>query len=578
MSEFGLKIKNIEASTLFEYNNGVRDHFEYKDAMFSNSLLKTFLLEHGLDTWKGESTRDIICLEFNYGSRSYSEEAAHLAKVSRAARLEYKLAKSSGYKNQIQKKWNKRRKLARLFYESQQKQGFYFKYTTDEIRELFYENGVSVEYVSRKSNGEVKSRETIHYKRLFRSIGKAKKGSCMFIRDELYETAFNFLTMEIQLPEENAPIVELNAYMSLVASGTVGEVKINPKNILILKDVEATFITDVISIETDSQKHCYAKKILDYAVKNTLFDGQALIDKNKFPAWGNGYILLRHHFCKMASFCCDIQKFFRDYFGEAYYTATVKDMFGNEHYVRDIELITTDYAMKWLKFGVTYDYWCQKVYENGCMFGIVKTAHKSKLGDVQKMSYQMVNSLDTDIMENVVHESVQYINSIKQDNAAFLEYLKTNTNFFNDYDVLVDLCEQNPDFVRSEYFRERKKSILGNYVRTFKSGKILQNAENLTIVGSPYAMLLYGATGDPESVKQDDTFFTEDRTIQCYTERFNSGEYLAFFRSPFNSKNNLTYLHNIYSKNLDKYFDLGEQVIAVNMIGTDFQDRNNGLI
>mgnify|MGYP003299405485 CR=1 FL=1 len=46
----------------------------------------------------------------------------------------------------------------------------------------------------------------------------------------------------------------------------------------------------------------------------------------------------------------------------------------------------------------------EKVYENNCMFGIVKTAHESKLGDVQKMSYQMVNSLDEKIMEkNIAH-------------------------------------------------------------------------------------------------------------------------------------------------------------------------------
>ena len=51
---------------------------------------------------------------------------------------------------------------------------------------------------------------------------------------------------------------------------------------------------------------------------------------------------------------------------------------------------------------------------------------------------------------------------------------------------------------------------------------------------------------------------------------------MAFFRSPFNSKNNLTYLHNVYSRNMEKYFNLGRQCIAVNMIGTDFQDRNNG--
>ena len=99
-------------------------------------------------------------------------------------------------------------------------------------------------------------------------------------------------------------------------------------------------------------------------------------------------------------------------------------------------------------------------------------------------------------------------------------------------------------------------------------------------------MLLYAAIGNPDNMnineiadklkREDDTFAQEPNAIQCYTERFNSGEYLAFFRSPFNSRNNLTYLHNNYSRNIDKYFNLGKQVVAVNMIGTDFQDRNNG--
>ena len=67
--------------------------------------------------------------------------------------------------------------------------------------------------------------------------------------------------------------------------------------------------------------------------------------------------------------------------------------------------------------------------------------------------------------------------------------------------------------------------------------KIIQNAENLVVVGSPYAMLLYAATGNENSVDDDDTFFIEDGTIQCYTEEsFNSGEYLAFFRSPLTVK------------------------------------------
>lgn len=577
MSEFGIKIKNIEASTLYEYNNGVRDHYEYKDAMFTNSLFSDYLKDNGLKVWKEESTRDIICLEFNFGSRSYEEEINHLKKVAIKARTEYKLAKSFKYQTQIQKKKNKRQKLSQLFREAQLNKEKYLKHTKEDIRTIFYNDGVNVEYITRKKNGDIIKRETIHYKMLYRSTGKAKKGSCMFICDRLYKKAIKFLYMGIKLPKKHSPIVEISAYAPLISSAIVGKVKINPKNILILKDVDRYFDTKVVAVKTDENRQCYAEHIDNYKLKNTLFDGQALIDSSIFPEWGNGYILLRHHFCKMAAFSTNIQQFFKDYFGDDYYSATVKDMFGNEHYVKDIELITTDNAMKWLKFDISYEYWCEKVYENNCMFGIVKTAHESKLGEVQRMSYQMVNCLDESIMENVVKESVDYVELLKQNDDEFLKYLEKNKNFSNDYKVLIALCEQNRDFLRSSYFRRRKRKIIENYVLNMKSGKLIQNAENLVVVGSPYAMLLYAATGEEDSVDDDDTFFVESGTIQCYTERFNSGEHLAFFRSPFNSQNNLTYLHNTYHKKLDKYFNLGRQCIAINMNGTDAQDRNNGM-
>lgn len=544
--------------------------------MFANSLFSDYLRENGLRIEKGDLTRDIICLEFNYGTRSYEQELDHLHKAALQARLEYKLARSHRDKSKIQEKAEKRKKIAELFSFAHENKDKYRQLSKEEVRRILYNDGAEVEYLSRKKDGTVKKREIIHYKMLYRSAGKAKKGTCMFIRDSLYKKARSFLYMGIQPPSENPMIVELSAYAPLIASSVVDKIRIRPENILILKDLDRSFRTNVISIETDEEKHCFARHIENYEIKNTLFDGQALIDSSIFPDWGNGYILLRHHFCKMAAFCSNIQKFFRDYFGDGYSSATVRDMFGKEHLVKDIEVITTDNAMKWLKFGKSYEEWCKKVAENNCMFGIVKTAHESKLGDVQRMSYQMVNSLDEDSMPHVVKESTAFVEKLKQDDAFFLEYLKKNSCFSNDYEVLAALCEQNMDFTRSEYFRERKKAIIKVCVLNMKTGKLIQNAENLVIVGSPYAMLLYGATGRAEAADSDDTLKIEKGTIQCCTERFRDGDYLAFFRSPFNSKNNLTYLHNIYSDKMKKYFRFGKQIIAVNMIGTDFQDRNNG--
>jgi hypothetical protein len=560
LGEFGIKIRNIEASTLYETNLGIRSHYEHKNAMLTNSLFLDFLKDNGLKIINDSYTLDVIGLEFNYGTRSYEEHEKHYNNlIKKYVELDKPdiVEKISGFKQKLEENKDKCIKLSK-----------------DEVREEFYKNGCNVTYISYTKQGKIKQKQTIHYKMLFRSTGKAKKGSCVFIRDRLYTKARKFLYMGLKVPKHDAPIVEVSAYAPLVSSGIVGKVHINPENILIIKDIDSFFTRNVISIETDEQKHCIAKQIDNYKLKNTLFDGQALIDKSIFPDWADGYILLRHHFCKMAAFNTNLQQFFKDYFEEQYEAAKVVDMFGNEHYAKDIELITTDNAMKWLKFNVSYEYWCQKVQENDCMFGIVKTAHKSKLGEVQRMSYQMINSLDMNIMQNVCKKSLEYIKELKTNDDVFLDYLTKNANFANDFEVLVALVNQNRDFLRSEYFRRRKRKIIETYVLNFRSGHVIQNGDNLTIVGSPYAMLL-AAVG--EDVEQDNTMAAENNVIQCYTKRFNEGEYLAEFRSPFNSKNNMGYLLNISDARLDRYFNFGTQIIAVNLQHTDFQDRNNGL-
>ena len=574
MSEYGLKILNYSAGSIFEVDQGVRYRYDTKNAMLTNSLFKDFLVENGLKIWKEESTRDIICIEFKYGSRSYEDEMKHIYKLAKQNRIERKRIKSHGIKWQIKEIENKKHHIARLRKQAELNKDKYIKKTVDELRIDFYVNGVNIKYPKYNKKTNQYDYEVVHYKMLYRTPGKAKKGSCMFIRSSLYNKAHNFLWMGLKLPKKNAPIVEIGAYSSLITSSIEGKVKIEPENILILKDVDSFFKTKVLSIELDAEKHCRAIEKDNYEVKNTLFDGQALIDTSIFPEWGNGYVLLRHHFFKAAAFHARIQDFFRDYFGDNYETATVTDMWGNEHIAKDIKLITTDNACKFLKFkNASYEYWSDRVRENGCQFGIVKTAHVSKLGDKQRMSYQMVNALNIDNMSEVLADSIEYVEKLKNNDAEFLKYLRKNQNFSNDYVVLLALCEQNPNFINCDYFRERRTDIIHAYAKEIRVGHILQNADNLVIVGNPYGMLMHSVGAN---ALEDPTFEHEDGCIQCYTGRFEDGEYLAEFRSPFNSRANLGYVHNHYHPLFFKYFNLGKQIIAVNMIGTDFQAKNNG--
>lgn len=569
MSEYGVKIKNYEAGSIYGVELGVRTAYDYKDAMLTNSLFLDFLKENGLNIHKSGSTRDVICINFNYGTRSFDEELKNIKKCGKEHRIERHAARASGNAGRILKAEQRKVRLDAMYQAAVRNQSLFIKTSADDIRIKFYEEGVRINYP--KKNGGV---ETIEYRMLYRTPGKAKKGSCMFIRKSLFKKAREFLYMGIKLPKKNAPIVEIGAYSSLITSTIEGRIKIEPSEILVIKDIDSVFKTNVISIEVDENNECKAVPYSDYEVVNTLFDGQALIDSSIFPSWGNGYILLRQHMFKAAAFSSNIQLFFKDYFGDRYETATVTDMWGHEMLAKNVKLITTENACKFLKFsGITFDYWGEWVRKNGSLFGIVKTAHHSKLGDVQRMSYQMVNALDIESTLSVMHESREYIQALRTDDRVFLDYLRRNANFSKDYEVLVALCEKIPEFVDCDYFRQRRNKIILDYVQNMKTGRIIQNADNLTIVGSPFAMLLHSVGADWHS---DPTFAHEDGTIQCWTNRFGNGEYLAEFRSPFNSANNLGYLHNIRSDEMDRYMNLGQLCIAVNMIETDFQQRNNG--
>ena len=145
--------------------------------MLNHSLFSNWLHKNGMKTdKKDESTRDIICLDFQFGLRSYKEELEHLKKMRKdAGDNKEKLDKV----NELEEKVKSKKDL-------------YKKLSKDEIRKEFYVNGthITYDYVNKKT-GEVTT-ETIYYKMLYRNPSKAKQGSVMFIREELYEKAYGY--------------------------------------------------------------------------------------------------------------------------------------------------------------------------------------------------------------------------------------------------------------------------------------------------------------------------------------------------------------------------------------------------
>ena len=618
IGEFGLKIKNIQAGSLKGYIDGTRSRFDYTDAMFSNSLFYYHMLDNGLDVYKDESTRDVICIDFSYGTRSYEEEVKHLEKM---------------IKNEQDAE--RKEKFQEVLKNVHDNKFLYKKYTKDEIRKDFYVNGVPIRYTRKdKKSGEQIS-ETIRYKMLYRNASKAKIGQSVFLNEKLYDAADDWITMGLRhkLPHDKAKIVELSAYAPLVTSSIVDRFHMSLDDILILDEEESAFRTtaDIIKSadyetletvldeeETEKARQnainkgkldingepiyrkkykkqkCIRKRCVvsreETDVVNAVWDGMALIEASFSPGSNNGMVLLRNHFFKACAFKANIQDFLKDYcteHGIDYNTFTIKDIFGRDVLAKNIKLITNKDACKWWKFidvmGGTkesaYLYWRDRVEADGSIWGVVKQDHPSKLGDnheIQQLSYQMINSLpcSPEDIERIVNGSVLYVMQLKKNNDEFEKFLRKNANEVNHYEMLADLYRWNHDFANSKMWKVDKSSIIASYVHKLRKGKITVPGDNLTVCGNPYALLLYAVGEDWEA---DPTLRPAEGVIQCYTTRFEDGEYLCGIRSPHNSPSNTGYFKNVRHPLMEKYMDFSPNIIAVNCIHTDVQARLNGM-
>lgn len=599
-----IKIKSIQANSLYAVNNYVEDGTDSKkpyldlgEAVINNSLFSDYMMHHAVAVNKRGRSKDFIVLKFDYGVKGGM--------------------------------------------------------SSKKLRDYYYENGATVAWPLYDKEGNVVKDKPIHYKMLMRSTGKAKEGDCIFIRENLHDTALKFITMNLwdKMPYEGADIVGMSAYAPLVTATAIGFITIPMENILIVKDEVLPTMTNAVSVKVydipyekqvidweateklinaynltfykkkrrDNPSYIWIKKskatlkeigVEDFPtktnvyykkecrvdrtnekleVKNTLWDGMGICDKSIFPKNNgmDGFIYCRSHFFKSCLFRGNIQEYFKDYYGNDYETATVKDMFGNDFRVKDIKVIITENSIKWIKFTnimggsekAAYNYYKNFMKKQDEKFEIVKTAHTSKYGDLQRSSYQINNSLpctDKMILEKIAKVSVDYCNALKLSHKAFMKHLQINASKkYSINNVLIALDEWNENFKYTEYFKAKRNEIISRFKNErLKLGKLLQYGDNLTICGNPVALLMK-VTG--QNFLEEPCFKQIDNGIQCYTTRFKDGERLAGFRSPHNAPNNIVHLVNTYSQEIQRYFPkLGNNVIIINGIGTDVQSRLNG--
>ncbi|MCI3922504.1 hypothetical protein MO973_19925 [Paenibacillus sp. TRM 82003] len=413
----------------------------------------------------------------------------------------------------------------------------------------------------------------VSYRVYKRSAAKSRTGQVLMIRADLCDKMISWSRMGIEF-KGAFDMPSLLAYESLVSSGLESLIEIKPKNILIVDDRFSSFKYDANVIKKVNGKLKSVPMVGENKAqfKANLFDGQALMCSSLFTGEyeGKGMLLLRSLHFKACAFNTNLQKWFADN-----NKTHVVDMFGNVKETKDILLVITPSALKCLKFSKMvsnkekeidqqhdmYKLWCEKVEEDRCIFGIVKSEKTSKHNDRQRMSYQMINSMPfsyKDIVELVEYEK-EYIESLKNNGAAYIEYLAKTKNTVNSNQMWIDLYNRNPDIIHAPMFKNDRKREISDYASEVKQGHVRVPGDYAVLFGNPVMMLKHviGEYKDGES---------EFEGNQISTTLFEYNQDLVCFRNPHTAPSNVLRTYNVHVPDITEYFILTKNIVCINNV------------
>jgi len=372
------------------------------------------------------------------------------------------------------------------------------------------------------------------------------------------------------------------AYEALTGSAIEDTIVINPNNILLVDDITDFYKWDINLIQKNKDTSLLESVFVkDYICSSSLFDGESLIDTSIMGTNEDGtqhsFILLRSHYTKTASFNTNIQLFLQDHCPKdiEYDDWIITNKFCSI-YAKDVRMIMCPTSLKILKycdyFEMTekemFDYWKSKVEEDENIWGCCKHDKKSKCCDneneiIQKSSYQMVGCLnfsETDVKELAQYE-LQYITKLKNNDIEYLKYLTKTSNKINANSMLVALAEHNPNIIHTEFFSDYRSKDIYKYIKQCKRGKLRNLGDYATLFGNGIEFL-YHAIGQYDKA----TFVSPLVGNEVYTTLHDVDREYVAFRNPTTSPSNALVVTNKYVADIDKYFNLKNQVVCLNSV------------
>ena len=428
-----------------------------------------------------------------------------------------------------------------------------------ELRNYLYENGF-----------ECDGTKYVRYKR---SAGSSRVGKCLFVNEVLAKDMEKWDMCGLDIKEgQPIDLAAYEAYISLPMSSIIDTIRIEPENILVIDDYESVFNDDVIAVGVEDGHLAASRREVE--IRNSIWDGQSLLDKSAFGKYEDkGMILLRNRFFKSCCFNTNLQDFF---IANGIYSVDQLNGFTLATDISQIKMVTTPSSIKYAKFGKIED-WLRIVDP---VYGLVKYEKPTHYfgGKLVQTHYQLFNTLQISYEEmcDILKPSFDYISAVRNDPAVLryeIHYPYDGDEFedkplLTKNEIIFKMLSINDEFSETAMYNSFRNDLVNGMIRNLKKGHMLVSGNYSTMMGNGLEML-YGAIGRFDGK-------TMIGVGNIHSKRFEFGKELLCSRSPHVCAGNIMLTRNVANKEIDRYFNLTNEIVCVNAINENIQQKLNG--
>ena len=392
------------------------------------------------------------------------------------------------------------------------------------------------------------------YQRLLGTNGGVKNETIVFISarhaDEIKRRIDNGRNME----KEMVP-AKLEAYKALTCSASIPVSM--PHGVLVVSDCETEFLSDIIYLNDENSGEPIMEERKQVPVQLNESDGYGLMLPSLAKRWSEELELdytvsgvnTRFSWEKGMVFTFDFLDFAEKIAGSYF----VKDAWGNDVDIRNVELILTTSMLKlWDSYDSCEDY-IRNCLENGYTFGIAKTCPK-ELEQERTLNYQFIQSYDLsdEDIEELIRptmdeiKEVLYADPVKT--VLFLKGAGMNEDNIGrtDNDFAKALMIE-PRMIDDPYVQNCIYQMIKNRINEAKVGVLKVHGNYSIVCGDPFSLCqhIFGltVTGLLKSGEIYNAYWCSKGI-----------DSLACFRAPMTCHNNIRLVHPHRSEDADYWY------------------------